>query len=131
MSRPISVDQSSAHAFTSAMCVEHVPWQSPVVKRAHLQRHRVRQGDDRAELHPDNRMVQRLLQHVNAIGPAEGKRDQQVPLPSFSIEYLNPEASSDGRSTRPCALTAYPPATASPYRAQTGSAASTKALWSP
>jgi hypothetical protein len=39
--------------------------------------------------------------------------------------------SSDGRSTRPCALTAYPPATASPYRAQTDSAASTKALWSP
>jgi hypothetical protein len=38
---------------------------------------------------------------------------------------------SDGRSTRPCALAAYPPATASPYRAQTGSAASTRALWSP
>ena len=39
--------------------------------------------------------------------------------------------SSDGRSTRPCALTAYPPATASPYLEQTGSTASTKALWSP
>src|ERR1700761_5311395 len=39
--------------------------------------------------------------------------------------------SSDGRSTRPCALTAYPPATPSPYLEQTGSAASTSSLWSP
>jgi AraC-like DNA-binding protein len=71
------------------VCVEHVPGQCSVVKRVHLQRHRVRQGDDRAELHPYDRVVQWLLQHVNAISLAEGKRDKQVPLPPFG-EYARP-----------------------------------------
>jgi hypothetical protein len=74
------------------MCIEHVPGQCPVVKRAHLQRHRVRQGDDRTEVHPHDRMVKRLLQHVNAVSPAEGKRDKQMPLPPFSVEDLNVES---------------------------------------
>ena len=71
------------------MCIEHVPGQCPVVKRAHLQRHRVRQGNDRTEVHPHDRMVKRLLQHVNAVSPAEGKRDKQMPLPPFSVKDLN------------------------------------------
>lgn len=62
------------------------------MKRTHLQRHRIRQGEDRAESHPDGRMVQRLLQHINAISPPEGKRDKQMPLTPFSIEDLNTEA---------------------------------------
>ena len=37
-------------------------------------------------------VVQSLLQHVNAISPAAGKRDKQVPLPLFSVEDLNLEA---------------------------------------
>jgi hypothetical protein len=42
--------------------------------------------------HPDDRVVQRLLKHVNAISPAKGKRDKQVPLPPFDVEYLDLEA---------------------------------------
>jgi hypothetical protein len=38
-------------------------------------------------------LVQRLLQHVNAISPAERKRDKQVPLPPFSAKDPNLEAS--------------------------------------
>jgi hypothetical protein len=36
-------------------------------------------------------VVQRLLKHVNAINPARGKRDKQVPLPPFNVEYPNLE----------------------------------------
>jgi hypothetical protein len=39
-----------------------------------------------------DRVVQRLLQHVNAISPADGKRDKQVLLPPFGVEDLDLEA---------------------------------------
>jgi hypothetical protein len=46
----------------------------------------------RTELHPDDRVVQRLFKHVNAISPARGKRDKQVTLPPFDVKYPNLEA---------------------------------------
>lgn len=74
------------------MGVEYVPWQRPVVQCSHLQCDRVRHGDDRSELHPHDRVVQRLLQHVYAVGPAQRERDEQVPLPPIGAKHLDREA---------------------------------------